>query len=160
MKPEHCHHQCVSHLDCLGEFGHRFRVFGFLDEGQAAFNEPFWQDEAIELGVWLRHQGEVIGQLGKPAQFETWNHVSCYAPQAAYRDVDRRGAQASFRLSEVDVDVFGRHVSRRGRLLSEQPFAIEAAKKIPVMPLVALPRDRLEMAGGAPALEPLSRPAP
>jgi hypothetical protein len=74
--------------------------------------------------------------------------------------VDRRGAQAGFRLSEVDVDVFGRHVSRSWYLSSEQPIAFEGAKKIPVMPLVALPRDRLEMAGGAPALKPLSRPAP
>ena len=159
MKPEHCHHQSVTHLGCLGEFGHGLRAFGFLDEGQAGFDEPFWQDQAIEFGACLRHQGEVLGQLGKPVQFEAWNHVSGRAPQAAYRDVDRRGAHASFRLSDVDVDVFGRHVSRSWCLSSEQPIAIEASKKIPVMSLVDLARDRLEMAGSPSACEPRSRTA-
>ena len=152
MKPEHCHHQSVTDLGCLGEFGHGLRVFGFPDEGQAGFDEPFWQDQAIEFGAWVCHQGEVLGHLGKPVQFEAWNHVSRRAPQAAYRDVDRRGAHAGFRLSEVDVDVFGRHVSRSWCLSSEQPIAIEASKKIPVMPLVDLARDRLEMAGRPSAL--------
>ena len=157
MKPEHCHHQSVTHLGCLGEFGHGLRVFGFLDEGQAGFDETFWQDQAIEFGAWLCHQGEVLGHLGKPVQFEAWNHVSCRAPQAAYRDVDRRGAHAGFRLSDEDVDVFGRHVSRSWRLSSEQPIAIEASKKIPIMPLVDLARDRPEMAGGSPTREARSR---
>jgi len=66
--------------------------------------------------------------------------------------MDRRGAHAGFRLSDIDVDVFGRHVSRSWCLSSEQPIAIEASKKIPVMPLVDLARDRLEMAGRTSAL--------
>jgi hypothetical protein len=61
-------------------------------------------------------------------------------------------AEAKADMSSTSVDVFGRHVSRRWCLSSEQPIAIEASKKIPVMPLVDLARDRLEMAGRSSAL--------
>jgi hypothetical protein len=74
------------------------------------------------------------------------------ARRRQYRGMDRRGAHAGFRLCDVDVDVFGRHVSRNWRLSSKQPIAIEASKKITVMPLVDLARDRLEMAGRTSAL--------
>jgi hypothetical protein len=122
----------------LGELGHGLRVFGFLDEGQAGFDETFRQNQTIELGTGLRHQGKILCYLPKPVQLQARDHVSGHAPYATDRDVDRRRAHTHFRLSEIGVDIFGRHIRRSRCVSSEQSTSIEDAEKVAVMPLVPL----------------------